>query len=97
MRAALALAERGLGQVSPNPAVGCVLLNAGRVVGRVWTQPSGRPHAETEAIRRAGDRARGATAYVSLEPCSHVGQTPPCAVALIEAGVRRVVLALEDP
>jgi len=97
MRAALALAERGLGQVWPNPAVGCVLVNAGRVVGRGWTQPGGRPHAETEAIRRAGDRARGATAYVSLEPCSHVGQTPPCAVALIEAGVRRVVVALEDP
>ncbi len=97
MRAALALARRGLGAVWPNPAVGCVIVNAGRVVGRGWTQPGGRPHAETEALRRAGASARGAAAYVSLEPCSHWGRTPPCAEALIEAGVRRVVVAIEDP
>ncbi len=97
MRTALALARRGLGAVWPNPAVGCVIVNAGRVVGRGWTQPGGRPHAETEALRRAGAAARGATAYVSLEPCCHWGRTPPCADALIKAGVRRVVVALEDP
>lgn len=97
MRAALALARRGLGQVWPNPAVGCVLAKDGRVVGRGWTQKGGRPHAETEAIARAGDAARGATAYVTLEPCSHHGETPPCAEALIAAGVARVVVALEDP
>ncbi|MDH5558341.1 MAG: bifunctional diaminohydroxyphosphoribosylaminopyrimidine deaminase/5-amino-6-(5-phosphoribosylamino)uracil reductase RibD, partial [Alphaproteobacteria bacterium] len=98
MRAALALAGRGLGQVWPNPAVGCVLVGAnGRVVGRGWTQPGGRPHAETEALARAGDAARGATAYVTLEPCAHRGKTPPCADALIAAGVARVVAAVEDP
>jgi diaminohydroxyphosphoribosylaminopyrimidine deaminase / 5-amino-6-(5-phosphoribosylamino)uracil reductase len=97
MRAALALARRGLGNVWPNPAVGCVIVDDGRVVGRGWTQPRGRPHAETEALRRAGAAARGGTAYVSLEPCAHWGQTPPCADALITAGVRRVVVALDDP
>ena len=97
MRAAFALARRGLGNVWPNPAVGCVIVSDGRVVGRGWTQPGGRPHAETEALRRAGAAARGAAAYVSLEPCSHWGKTPPCADALIAAGVRRVVVALEDP
>jgi diaminohydroxyphosphoribosylaminopyrimidine deaminase / 5-amino-6-(5-phosphoribosylamino)uracil reductase len=97
MRAALTLAARGLGQVAPNPAVGCILVKQGRVVGRGWTQPGGRPHAETEALRRAGAAAQGATAYVSLEPCAHHGKTPPCAKALIEAGVARVVIALEDP
>jgi len=97
MAAALALARRGLGRVAPNPAVGCVLVNDGRVVGRGWTQPGGRPHAETEALSRAGERARGATAYVSLEPCAHHGQTPPCAEALIAAGVVRCVTALVDP
>jgi diaminohydroxyphosphoribosylaminopyrimidine deaminase / 5-amino-6-(5-phosphoribosylamino)uracil reductase len=97
MRAAFALARRGLGNVWPNPAVGCVIVNQERVVGRGWTQPGGRPHAETEALRRAGTAARGATAYVSLEPCRHWGQTPPCADALINSGVRRVVVALEDP
>jgi diaminohydroxyphosphoribosylaminopyrimidine deaminase/5-amino-6-(5-phosphoribosylamino)uracil reductase len=97
MRAAFALARRGLGTVWPNPAVGCGLVRDGRVVGRGWTQPGGRPHAETEALRRAGALARGATAYVSLEPCSHWGRTAPCADALIAAGVRRVVAALEDP
>ena len=97
MRTALALARRGLGAVWPNPAVGCVIINEDRVVGRGWTQPGGRPHAETEAMRRAGQAALGATAYVSLEPCCHWGRTPPCADALIEAGVRRVVVAVEDP
>src|SRR5215472_7955136 len=97
MRAAVGLAGRGVGNVWPNPAVGCVLVNDGRVVGRGWTGSGGRPHAETEAIGRAGPAARGATAYVSLEPCCHRGQTPPCAEALIEAGVGRVVAAVEDP
>lgn len=97
MRGALALAARGLGDVWPNPAVGCVLTRDGRVVGRGWTQPGGRPHAETEALARAGDAARGATAYVTLEPCAHYGKTPPCAAALIAAGVTRVVAACEDP
>jgi diaminohydroxyphosphoribosylaminopyrimidine deaminase/5-amino-6-(5-phosphoribosylamino)uracil reductase len=97
MRAALALARRGLGTVWPNPAVGCVIVNRGRVVGRGWTQPGGRPHGETEALRRAGEAGRGAIAYVSLEPCCHWGRTPPCTDALIAAGVRRVVVALEDP
>jgi len=96
MRAALALARRGLGRVAPNPAVGCVLVRDGRVIGRGWTQPGGRPHAETVALAAAGD-AKGATAYVSLEPCSHHGKTPPCAEALVGAGVTRVVSALEDP
>jgi len=97
MRAALALAGRGLGRVAPNPAVGCILVKDGRVVGRGWTQPGGRPHAETEALRRAGAAAHGACAYVTLEPCAHHGQTPPCAEALIAAGIARCVVALEDP
>lgn len=100
MTAALALARRGLGNVSPNPAVGCVLVRDdlnGRIVGRGWTQPGGRPHAETEAIQRAGDLAKGATAYVTLEPCNHQGQTGPCSTALIKAGVKCVVVAIEDP
>jgi diaminohydroxyphosphoribosylaminopyrimidine deaminase / 5-amino-6-(5-phosphoribosylamino)uracil reductase len=97
MRAALSLARRGLGTVWPNPAVGCVLTKNGHVVGRGWTQPGGRPHGETEALRRAGEAARGAAAYVSLEPCCHWGKTPPCTDALIGAGVQRVVVALEDP
>jgi len=97
MRSALAIATRALGIAAPNPAVGCVIVNDGRIVGRGWTQRGGRPHAETEALRRAGALARGATAYVSLEPCSHHGLTPPCAEALIAAGVRRVVAAAVDP
>lgn len=97
MRAALGLAHRGLGNAWPNPAVGCVIAKDGRVVGRGWTQPGGRPHAEAEALARAGDAVRGATAYVTLEPCSHWGRTPPCADALIEAGLARVVVAIEDP
>lgn len=97
MRAALALARRGLGSAWPNPAVGCVLVKDGVVVGRGWTQPGGRPHGETEALARAGAAARGATAYVSLEPCCHWGKTPPCTDALIAAGVARVVVPIEDP
>ena len=100
MRAALALARRGLGSVWPNPAVGCVLVREdwdGRVVGRGWTQPGGRPHAESEALSRAGDHATGATAYVTLEPCNHEGETPPCSEALISAGISRAVIALQDP
>jgi diaminohydroxyphosphoribosylaminopyrimidine deaminase/5-amino-6-(5-phosphoribosylamino)uracil reductase len=97
MRAALGLARRGLGEVWPNPAVGCVIVRDGVVVGRGWTQPGGRPHGETEALRRAGEAARGATAYVSLEPCCHWGKTPPCADALIAAGVARVLIPIEDP
>jgi diaminohydroxyphosphoribosylaminopyrimidine deaminase / 5-amino-6-(5-phosphoribosylamino)uracil reductase len=97
MRAALGLARRGLGQVWPNPAVGCVIVKDGRIVGRGWTQKGGRPHAESEALARAGRAAKGATAYVSLEPCSHHGRTPPCAEALIAAGIARVVAAVEDP
>ena len=97
MTAALGLARRGLGSVWPNPSVGCVLVRDGRVVGRGWTQPGGRPHGESEALRRAGELAQGATAYVSLEPCAHHGETPPCTDALIAAGVARVVIAAEDP
>jgi diaminohydroxyphosphoribosylaminopyrimidine deaminase/5-amino-6-(5-phosphoribosylamino)uracil reductase len=97
MKAALALARRGLGAVWPNPAVGCVIVRDGVIVGRGWTQPGGRPHGETEALARAGAAARGATAYVSLEPCCHWGRTPPCADALIEAGIARVVAPVEDP
>jgi len=102
MRHALALAARGLGRVAPNPAVGCVIVspngnNGGRIVGRGWTAPGGRPHAETIALEQAGAAARGATAYVTLEPCAHHGQTPPCAEALAHAGIARVVAAIEDP
>jgi diaminohydroxyphosphoribosylaminopyrimidine deaminase/5-amino-6-(5-phosphoribosylamino)uracil reductase len=97
MRIALGLAARGLGDTWPNPAVGCVIVKDGDVAGRGWTQPGGRPHAETEALKRAGLAAKGATAYVSLEPCSHHGQTPPCAEALIAAGLARVVVAATDP
>lgn len=97
MRLALALGARGLGRVWPNPAVGCVIVKAGRVLGRGWTQDGGRPHAETMALAQAGGQARGAIAYVSLEPCSHHGQTPPCAEALIAAGLARVVVGLGDP
>jgi len=98
MQAALALAGRGLGNVWPNPAVGCLIVDRdGVVVGRGWTQPGGRPHAETEALKQAGARAQGATAYVSLEPCDHHGQTPPCSQALIDAGVARVVVGCQDP
>lgn len=95
---ALRLARRGLGNVWPNPAVGCVILDReGRVAGRGWTRPGGRPHAETEALAQAGARARGGTAIVTLEPCAHHGRTPPCAEALVAAGIGRVVSALTDP
>jgi len=97
MRAALAIASRGLGNSWPNPAVGCVLVKGRTIIARGWTQPGGRPHAEVEALARAGEAARGATAYVTLEPCSHFGRTAPCCDALIRAGVTRVVCAMRDP
>ncbi len=97
MARALQLAERGLYTTSPNPRVGCVLVKAGAVVGEGWHERAGEPHAEVHALRAAGDAARGATAYVTLEPCSHHGRTPPCADALIAAGVVRVVIAVQDP
>ena len=97
MRAALGLARRRLGQVWPNPAVGCILVREGRVAGRGLTGPGGRPHAEQVALEQAGAAAAGATAYVTLEPCAHQGLTPPCADALIAAGIARVVIPLEDP
>ncbi|MDO5648030.1 bifunctional diaminohydroxyphosphoribosylaminopyrimidine deaminase/5-amino-6-(5-phosphoribosylamino)uracil reductase RibD [Paracoccus sp. (in: a-proteobacteria)] len=94
---ALQLAARGLGNVWPNPAVGCVLVRDGRVVGQGWTQPGGRPHAERMALDQAGAAAQGATAYVTLEPCAHYGRTPPCAQSLIDAKIACVVSALTDP
>lgn len=97
MRHALRLAERALGSTAPNPAVGCVIVREDRLVGRGWTQPGGRPHAEAVALAQAGSAAFGATAYVTLEPCAHHGQTPPCANALAEAQVARVVAAMMDP
>src|SRR5450755_742967 len=97
LRHALTLASRALGIVAPNPAVGCVIVRDGHVTGRGWTQKGGRPHAETMALKQAGEAARGATAYVTLEPCAHHGQTPPCANALVEAGIARVVASVEDP
>lgn len=96
MRAALALARRGLGVCWPNPAVGCVIVRDGRVVGRAVTAPGGRPHGEVGALAQAGDLARGATAYVTLEPCCHHGRTPPCTDALIAAGIARVVIGSRD-
>lgn len=97
MATALRLGRRALGTTAENPPVGCVLIRQGCVVGVGWTQPGGRPHAETEALAIAGDAATGATAYVTLEPCSHHGRTPPCAEALVRAHVARVVVAVEDP
>jgi diaminohydroxyphosphoribosylaminopyrimidine deaminase/5-amino-6-(5-phosphoribosylamino)uracil reductase len=97
MAHALHLAARGLGNVWPNPAVGCVLVKEGQIVGRGWTQPGGRPHAERRALDQAGSAAQDATAYVTLEPCAHHGHTPPCAEGLIAAGIARVVTALTDP
>ncbi|WP_294622821.1 bifunctional diaminohydroxyphosphoribosylaminopyrimidine deaminase/5-amino-6-(5-phosphoribosylamino)uracil reductase RibD [uncultured Roseovarius sp.] len=96
MALALSLGRRGQGQCWPNPAVGCVIVREGRIVGRGWTAPGGRPHAEAVALAQAGAAARGATAYVTLEPCAHHGQTPPCAEALVSAGVARVVSCLTD-
>jgi len=97
MARALQLAERGLWTTSPNPRVGCVLVRAGEIVGEGWHEKAGEPHAEVHALRAAGEKARGATAYVTLEPCSHYGRTPPCAEALVKAGVARVVAAMTDP
>jgi diaminohydroxyphosphoribosylaminopyrimidine deaminase/5-amino-6-(5-phosphoribosylamino)uracil reductase len=97
MALAFTLGRRGLGNTWPNPAVGAVIVKEGVIVGRGWTQPGGRPHAEVEALRHAKKAAQGATMYVTLEPCSHQGQTPPCADAIIKAGIARVVSALEDP
>src|SRR6201746_1212390 len=97
MALALALGRRGQGRTWPNPAVGAVIVKDGIIVGRGWTQPGGRPHAEPEALQRAGEAARGATLYVTLEPCSHIGKSPPCADAIIAAGITRVVSAIEDP
>jgi diaminohydroxyphosphoribosylaminopyrimidine deaminase / 5-amino-6-(5-phosphoribosylamino)uracil reductase len=97
MSLALTLGRRGLGNAWPNPAVGAVVVKDGIVVGRGWTQPGGRPHAEVEALRRAGEAARGATLYATLEPCSHHGKTPPCVDAIMAAGIARVVSALDDP
>jgi diaminohydroxyphosphoribosylaminopyrimidine deaminase/5-amino-6-(5-phosphoribosylamino)uracil reductase len=97
MSAALGLARRNLGRTWPNPSVGCVLVKDGRVVGRGYTQPGGRPHAETQALAQAGNEALGATAYVTLEPCAHHGKTPPCAEALVAAGIGRCVVATGDP
>jgi diaminohydroxyphosphoribosylaminopyrimidine deaminase/5-amino-6-(5-phosphoribosylamino)uracil reductase len=97
MAQALHLAERGLYTTSPNPRVGCVLVRAGEVVGEGWHERAGEPHAEVLALRAAGETAHGATAYVTLEPCSHHGRTPPCTDALIAAGVARVVAAMQDP
>jgi len=97
MQLALTLGRRGQGLTWPNPAVGAVVVKNGVIIGRGWTQPGGRPHAEPEALKRAGEVARGATLYVTLEPCSHVGKSPPCADAVIAAGIARVVSAIEDP
>jgi diaminohydroxyphosphoribosylaminopyrimidine deaminase/5-amino-6-(5-phosphoribosylamino)uracil reductase len=97
MQLAFALGRRGLGWTWPNPAVGAVIVKDGVIIGRGWTQPRGRPHAETEALARAGGAAHGATLYVTLEPCSHQGKTPPCADAIIAAGIARVISALVDP
>ena len=97
MQRALRLAQKGLYSTDPNPRVGCVLANNGKTVGEGWHQKAGEPHAEVLALRQAGDNAKNATAYVTLEPCSHTGKTPPCADALIQAGVSRVVVAMQDP
>ena len=97
MRRALALAERGRGRTRPNPIVGAVVVRAGRIVGEGWHTAAGRPHAEVVALGRAGTRARGATLYVTLEPCAHTGRTPPCVDAILAAGIRRCVVAMRDP
>src|SRR6201996_2139692 len=96
MQLALTLGRRGQGRTWPNPAVGAVVVKDGIIVGRGWTQPGGRPHAEPVALKQAGEAARGATLYVTLEPCSHYGKSPPCADAVIASGISRVVAAIED-
>jgi len=97
MRSALNMARTGLGRVAPNPSVGCVILKDGLVIGRARTADGGRPHAETQALAQAGKSAQGATAFVTLEPCAHIGKTPPCAQALIDAGLGKVVIGTLDP
>ena len=97
MALAISLGRRNLGQTSPNPSVGCVLVKNDVIVGRGYTAPHGRPHAETQALKQAGSAANGATAYITLEPCSHEGKTPSCAHALVEAGIKRTVVAAIDP
>lgn len=97
MARALQLAERGRYSTHPNPRVGCVLVNNGQTVGEGWHRRAGEPHAEVNALRQAGEAARGATVYVTLEPCCHHGRTPPCSQALVDAGVARVVAAMRDP
>lgn len=97
MAHALQLAEQGLYTTTPNPRVGCVIVKQGQLVGQGWHRKAGEPHAEVLALREAGEQARGATAYVTLEPCSHYGRTPPCADALIQAGLCRIVIAMQDP
>src|SRR6201987_2919578 len=97
MQLALTLGRRGLGRTWPNPAVGAVVVKDGIIVGRGWTQPGGRPHAEPVALKQAGDAARGGTLYLTLEPCSHFGKSPPCTDAVIASRIARVVAAIEDP
>src|SRR5512146_3254359 len=97
MAQALRLAEKGLYSTSPNPRVGCMIVRDGQVVGSGWHKRAGQPHAEINALKVAGLAARGATVYLTLEPCSHHGRTPPCAEALIEAGVAKVIMAMQDP
>jgi diaminohydroxyphosphoribosylaminopyrimidine deaminase/5-amino-6-(5-phosphoribosylamino)uracil reductase len=97
MRKAIGLAEHGLFTTTPNPRVGCLLVREGKIVGQGWHEKAGEPHAEVMALRQAAGRARGATAYITLEPCNHIGKTGPCTEALIQAGVRAVVAAMEDP
>ena len=97
MKQALSLAKLALGQVSPNPAVGAVVVKDGEVVGQGYTQPPGSWHAEVMALKQAGEKARGGVMYVTMEPCCHQGKTPPCSSALIDAGIGRVVVAMQDP
>ncbi len=97
MNSALSLAQRGLGRVFPNPSVGCVIVKNNKLVGRGHTQPGGRPHAETVAIKMAGKLSEGSTAYITLEPCSHIGKTKPCVDQIIKAGIKKVIIAFRDP
>ena len=97
MKTAVSLAKRGLGNVWPNPAVGCIIVKDGQIVGRGWTQPGGRPHAEIMAVEQAGNGASGGTVYLNLEPCNHQGHSPPCTEALIAAGIKEVYASLSDP